>query len=235
MSAKQGQVNDTVASSLLPPAALWDMDGVLVESGHFHFQAWSRLCREQGKMLTEEMFRVTFGQRNDFILRQWFGEEMPTGTIRRLGDLKEVYYREAVTGHVEPLPGAMELLQALKASGFRCAVASAAPPANIRLILRELRAERLFDAVVTAEDVTKGKPDPEVYLLAAQRVGVPASRCVVLEDAVAGVEGAKAAGMACIGVASNHLPAALAKADLVVGDLTAVTPMTLLALLNATQ
>ena len=185
-------------------AALWDMDGVLVESAEFHFVAWQRAWAELGISLNEHDFRKNFGQRNDTIIRDMLGDHVSPEIIRELGEKKEIYYREAVTGHVQPLPGAMELLVALRSAGYRCAMSSAAPRANVDLILRELQALALFEALVTYEDVLRGKPDPQVYLLAAQRVATEPAQCLVLEDAVAGVEGAKRAGMACIGVTSNH-------------------------------
>ena len=208
-------------------AALWDMDGVLVESASFHYVAWQRVWAEMGITLTEADFRKNFGQRNDTIIRDMLGENVKLELINQIGPKKEVYYREAVSGNVEPLPGSIELLKALGESGFRCALASAAPRANVELILSELGAFPLFDALVTYEDVTRGKPDPQVYLLAGQRVHAPPERCLVLEDAVAGVQGAKAAGMACLAVTSNHPRQALAQADLIVDSLTEVSPETI--------
>jgi HAD superfamily hydrolase (TIGR01509 family) len=205
-------------------AALWDMDGVLVESAPFHFVAWQRVWAEMGLTISEADFRKNFGQRNDTIIRDMLGDGATAELIERIGPMKEIYYRDAVRGHVEALPGALDLLRALRADGFRLAIASAAPRANVDLILSELGASALFDAVVSYEDVTRGKPDPQVYLLAAQRVNAPADVCVVLEDAVAGVEGAKAAAMACIAVTSNHSRHALRQADVIVDSLTEVTP-----------
>jgi HAD superfamily hydrolase (TIGR01509 family) len=213
-------------------AALWDMDGVLVESAPFHFIAWQRVWAEMGLILSEADFRKNFGQRNDTIIRDMMGEDVATEIINRIGPQKELYYRDAVKGHVEALPGAIDLLRALRADGFCCAIASAAPRANVELILSELGVASLFDALVSYEDVTRGKPDPQVYLVAAQRVGAAPQRCLVLEDAVAGVEGAKAAGMACIAVTSTHPRHYLTKADLIVGTLADVTPATVRALID---
>lgn len=213
-------------------AALWDMDGVLVESAPFHFVAWQRIWAEMGLSVSEADFRKNFGQRNDTIIHDMLGEDVAMEMINSIGSKKEVYYRDAVKGHVEALRGAIDLLRALRADGFRCAIASAAPRANVELILSELGVSALFDALVSYEDVTRGKPDPQVYLLAAQRVSVAPLRCLVLEDAVAGVEGAKAAGMACIAVTSTHPRRWLAKADLIVDSLADVTPDTVRALIG---
>lgn len=205
-------------------AALWDMDGVLVESAAFHFEAWKRIWAEMGITLSEHDFRKNFGQRNDTIIRDMLGEDVSAQMISEIGPRKEQYYRDAVKGRVQPLPGALELLRALRAAGFRCAMASAAPRANVEFILDELKARALFDSYVCNEDVLRGKPDPQVYLLAAERVGVAPRASLVLEDAVAGVEGAKRAGMACLAVTSNHSRTALAQADVIVDSLENVTP-----------
>ncbi len=212
-------------------AALWDMDGVLVESAPFHFVAWQRIWAELGLSVSEADFRKNFGQRNDTIIRDMLGG-VSLEIVNSIGSKKEVYYRDAVKGHVAALPGAIDLLQSLRADGFRCAIASAAPRANVELILSELGVSSLFDALVSYEDVTRGKPDPQVYLLAAERVSVAPLRCLVLEDAVAGVEGAKAAGMACIAVTSTHPRRSLAKADLIVDRLADVTPDTVRGLIE---
>jgi HAD superfamily hydrolase (TIGR01509 family) len=212
-------------------AALWDMDGVLVESAQFHYEAWKRAWAGIGIELSEPAFRKNFGQRNDTIIRDMLGADAQPEEVERLSVMKEQYYRDAIRGRVEPLPGAIELLDALRAAGFRCAMASAAPRANVEFILNELGAHALFDALVTNEDVLRGKPDPQVYLLAAERVGASPACSVVLEDAVAGVEGAKRAGMACLAVTSNHSRQALARADLVVDSLVEVSPATLRSLI----
>lgn len=216
-------------------AALWDMDGVLVESAAFHFLAWQRAWAERGITVSEQGFRKTFGQRNDTVIRDVLGEHVSAELIDEIALRKESYYRDAAHGRIQALPGALELLRALRAEGFRCAMASAAPRANVEFIMDEINARSLFDAWVANEDVLRGKPDPQVYLLAAARVHTPPAACIVLEDAVAGVEGAKRAGMACLAVTSNHSRAALGRADLIVDSLTEVTPATLREVIRRVQ
>ena len=120
---------------------------------------------------------------------------------------------------MEASPGFMPLLKAIKDNALRIAVGTSAPQENVELILDELGIRKQLDAVVTAEDVERGKPDPEVFLLAAQRCNVAPTRCVVFEDAVAGIEAARAAGMRCVGVGR----ADVAQADLVIDSLEKVT------------
>ena len=188
-----------------PRAVLWDMDGVLVDSAEYHYAAWREALAREGVDLSYDAFRATFGQRNDTILRYLLGPDLPDSEVARIGDLKESLYRELVqTRGITPLSGVLDWLACLRDQGWRQAIASAAPRANVDAIVRALGIAHYFGAITSSEDVTRGKPDPQVYLIAAQRLGVPPARCVVVEDAPAGVEGARRAGMRCIGVTSTH-------------------------------
>ncbi len=186
-------------------AVLWDMDGVLVDSAQYHYIAWCEALAREGVDLSYEDFRATFGQRNDTILRRLLGPDLPDADVVRIGDLKEARYRQLIRERgIAPLPGVLDWLERLRAGGWRQAVASAAPRANVDAILAALGIADYFGAVTSSEDVTRGKPDPQVYLIAAQRLGVPPACCVVVEDAPAGVEGARRAGMRCVGATSTH-------------------------------
>ncbi len=201
-------------------AAIWDVDGTLVDTAELHFQAWQAVCREQGRSFSRADFTATFGRRNPEILRSLFGEDLPDDEITAFGDRKEVLYRAAAAQGVELLPGVKKLVEDLHGCGFAQAIGSSAPHANLELILRITGLARFFAAVVGSEDTQRGKPDPRVFLLAAERLGVSPSCCVVLEDAVAGVQAARAGGMKCIAVrcVGHHSEASLrqAGADLVV-------------------
>jgi HAD superfamily hydrolase (TIGR01509 family) len=199
-------------------AVLWDIDGVLVDTAFFHFQAWRELFASLDRDLGEEEFRRTFGLRNDDILRTILGD-MPSDRLRELGDRKEGLFREAIRGKVAPLPGAVDLVRRLRAEGVKQAVVSSAPRRNVATIVEALALAGAFDALVTEEDVQRGKPDPQGYLLGADRLGVAPVACVVIEDAPAGVEAAKRAGVRCIGLAAERQPEELAAADLVVVSL----------------
>ena len=193
-------------------AVLWDMDGTLVDSAEYHWQAWRDTMAREGFPITHEQFLATFGQRNDSILQQWLGENATSPLIQQIGEAKEELYRQIVCDRgLAPLPGALEWVELLQQKGWRQAVASAAPLANIETILAVLQATECFQAIVSAEDVHRGKPDPEVFLVAASKLGVTPEHCIVVEDAQHGVEAARAAGMKSIGVSQNgkHLPANL--------------------------
>lgn len=190
-------------------AVLWDLDGTLVDSGEYHWIAWRDTMRGEGVELTCQQFLDSFGQKNDRILTTWLGERATGDVIRQVGEAKEALYRElAARGGLSPLPGAAEWVSRLHREGWRQAVASSAPAENVRVMLRVLNLERYFDAVTAAEDVTAGKPDPQVFLTAAASLHVEPRACIVVEDAAAGVEAAKRAGMKCVGVSqTSELPA----------------------------
>jgi len=185
-------------------AVLWDLDGTLVDSEEYHWISWRDTMAEEAAPVTRAQFLETFGLRNDEILPAWLGPGATAERIQRVSDAKEVLYRELVrSGDLRPLPGAAEWVHRLGEQGWRQAIASSAPRENVDVVLEALGLARRFDAVVSAEDVTAGKPDPQVFLKAAQRLGIAPARCVVVEDSAAGVEGARRAGMRSIGVSRN--------------------------------
>jgi beta-phosphoglucomutase family hydrolase len=194
----------------VPRAVLWDMDGTLIDSEEFHWIAWRDTMANEGITITREQFLASFGQRNDSILPRWLGTAATPDRIEKIANAKEELYRHLVrTEGISPLPGVTNWLGRLREQGWLQAIASAAPRANIDVVLKALSAAHFFQGIVSAEDVRQGKPDPEVYLTAASRVGASPDRSIVVEDAVAGVEGARRAGMRSIGVSHNgkHLPA----------------------------
>jgi len=191
-------------------AVLWHMDGTLIDSEEFHWISWRDALANEGMAITRGQFLSSFGQRNDSIIPQWLGAATTPERIQRIANAKEELYRDLVRKKgISPLPGVANWLRRLHEEGWLQAIASAAPHPNIEVVLEALGAAHRFQAIVSAEDVHRGKPDPEVYLTAASRVGVPPGSCVVVEDAAAGIEGARNAGMRSIGVSHNgkHLSA----------------------------
>ena len=217
-------------------AAIWDVDGTLVDTAEMHFEAWAATASERSRPFSRDDFARTFGRRNPEIIHILFGDALEEQEAVELANRKELIYREAAAKGVVLLPGVRALLEDLDRAGFRQAVGSSAPRANLELILRLTGVERYFPAVVAMEDTQRGKPDPQVFQLAAQHVDVPPHRCLVLEDAVAGVQAAKAGGMKFIAVrfVGHHSEDALrqAGADLVVGTLEDVSAETLRRLLK---
>ena len=217
-------------------AAIWDVDGTLVDTAEQHFRAWSAVSAERGRPFSRDDFMRTFGRRNPDIIHILFGNALTGRDAEELADRKEVLYREAAAGGVELLPGVRPLLEGLDRLGFRQAIGSSAPRANLELILRLTGVERFFPAVAAMEDVQRGKPDPQVFLVAADRLGVPPHRCVVLEDATAGVQAAKNGGMKCVAVrfVGHHSAETLrqAGADLVADSLEQVSAEAICRLLE---
>jgi beta-phosphoglucomutase len=216
---------------------VWDVDGTLVDTAELHFAAWVELAGALGKPFSRDDFFATFGRRNPEIIHQLLGSEYDDQQVAELGDRKEEYYRAAARKGVELLPGARRLLENLHTAGFRQAIGSSAPRRNLELILQLTRTEQFFDAIVSMEDTQRGKPDPQVFVVAAQKIGLEPLRCLVLEDAVAGVQAAKAGGMKSIAVrfVGHHSTEKLtaAGADRVVESLEEVSVETVRDLLRA--
>jgi len=218
-----------------PFAVLWDMDGVLVDSAPYHQRAWRETLAEEGVLLDEASFRHTFGRRNDAIIAYVLGTEVSPERASSIGEAKERRYRALIAQEgIAPLPGVMEWLGRLHNRGIPQAIVSSAPLANVSAVLQALGLAHLFRSIVSAEDVRYGKPDPEGFLLAARRLGMPPQRCLVVEDAPAGVEGARQAGMHCLALSTTHPPEALATADLIVASLDHLPPDTFARLEPAT-
>lgn len=209
----------------MPLAVIFDVDGVLTDSYIPHYKSWERMFGEIGVAFSDEQFRSTFGRTNRDIFAQLYpGEAMTAERTKELGDRKEELYREIINENFTPLPGAVELIDALAAAGFKLAVGSSGPPENVRLTLEKLGRADKFDAMVTGADVTHGKPHPEVFMKAAERLGVLPAQCAVIEDAPQGVEAANAAGMASIAVLGTTTREKLAHAKLTVAGHHELTP-----------
>lgn len=198
-------------------AVLWDLDGTLIDSAEHHFLAWRDTLSLEGFDLSHERFVATFGRRNDAVLRDFLGPDIMLGEIERISAAKEARFRDLLRETaIAPLPGVRHWLERLRADGWRQAVASSAPRRNLEAMIEALVIDQFFEASVGAEDVAHGKPEPDVFLLAAARLGVPPASCIVVEDAPAGVEAGHRAGMHVIGTCSTHHELA---ADLVVSSL----------------
>jgi len=214
-------------------AVIFDADGVLVDSYRAHFEAWKAMGRELGEDLTEERFVSTFGMRNEDLMHLLWDVEVPEADIPAWSDWKEAKYREILLADFPAMDGARELVDALRAAGFRLAVGSSGPPENVAVCIRGLEREGAFDATVNGSEVSRGKPDPEVFLKAAAKLGLPPARCGVVEDAVVGVEAAARAGTVPIGLVGTTTREALAaRAALVVDSLRDLSPETIAALID---
>jgi beta-phosphoglucomutase family hydrolase len=186
-------------------AAVFDWDGVILDSSRHHEESWERLAKEEEKVLPEGHFLRGFGRRNVEIMRDMLHWSEDLAEIQRLSLRKEELYREVVKHWgIESLPGVREWLERLKKEGIACGIGSSTEEKNVRLGLALLGLEDFFQTAVTAEHVKRGKPAPDVFLEVAKRLGVNPDRCVVFEDAPAGVEAGRAAGMKVVGVTTTH-------------------------------
>jgi beta-phosphoglucomutase len=197
---------------------LWDMDGVLVDTGPAHFEAWRQVLAERGMSFSHEQFRLTFGMNNAGVLAVVCDQDLETAEVQAISDRKEILFRQAVKGNARLLPGVLEWLTRLKSLGIRQAIASSAPHANIDILVDELALRNYFEAIVSGAGLP-GKPNPDVFLEAARQIGVAPADCLVVEDAIAGVQGAVNAGMRCIAVTTTTSADNLAAADIVVNGL----------------
>ncbi len=196
-------------------AVIWDMDGVLVDTGDFHYISWREVSSEFGYDYTREQFDRDFGMKNPDILKRMMGNDTPEPFIKEFCQKKEDLFLEMIRGQLQPMPDLLPVLSRLKEKVVPMAVASSSPIQNINVLLNELQIRSFFDAVLSVGNLP-GKPEPDVFLEAASQLNVPAAGCVVFEDSIAGVSAAKAAGMACIAITSTNPPELLQKADLII-------------------
>ncbi len=215
--------------------AIFDHDGVLVDSFELHQEAWLELGRRSGLPLTPRFIHETFGMTNPSILRKLLGDGVAPADIARYSDLKEICYRDLARGRITLMDGVRDLLEQLTELGVKLAIGSSGPRANLDLTINECGLEGRFAAVTSLEDVTHGKPDPQVFLVAAERSGVAPVRAVVFEDAPVGIQAAKAAGMLAVAVLTSHEPPPLeaAGADLVIRGMGELDVQALIARLRA--
>jgi len=200
-------------------AVIFDLDGVLIDSGPAHRESWQALGAELGIEVSDQAVGAVFGRKNRDIVPILFGDDRTPQEVRRLGARKEELYRDLVRGKVPVSEGAVELVRYYRAGGYQLAIGSSTPRANIHLALGEMGIAELFEVLVSGEDVSVGKPDPMVFLTAASRLGVPPGECLVIEDAPAGVEAGKAAGMAVVALAGSYPREKLSHADRVISSL----------------
>lgn len=210
--------------------AIFDWDGVIIDSSRHHEESWERLAREAGRLLPPGHFRAGFGRKNEFIIPEILRWTSDAAEIRRLSLRKEALYREVVgEWGLEPLPGVRAWLARLRDAGVPCAIGSSTHRANIDLSLGLIGLAEFFTGIVTAEDVSHGKPDPEVFVKAAGRIERPPERCVVFEDALVGIAAAHAGGMKVVAVATTHPAGELGGADRAVHGLDELQPAELAA------
>lgn len=192
------------------PAAIFDMDGVLVDSNAAHFKAWQAFGKRYGIEIDEAIFaKYINGRRNDEFLDEFYPGRWTKEERLRISQEKEAFYREHYVKEVPPVPGVVAFIKGLAQRGVPLALATSGPRENAELITQTLGIQPYFNVMVTGLDVTAAKPDPAIFLEAARRLGVPPGECVVFEDSPAGVQAAVRAGARCVAIATGTPPETL--------------------------
>jgi beta-phosphoglucomutase family hydrolase len=200
-------------------AIVWDLDGVIADTAEYHYQAWREVLGKRGVEFSRADFMPLFGRRHDAIIKFVLGNGLSKRELETISEEKQQSYRRRLVGNVRSMPGAVELIKSLNEYGLKQAIASSAVPENIEIVIKELGIADCFQAIINGMEVEEGKPDPQIFRLAAKRLKVKSENCTVIEDAIAGVAAAKQAGMKCIAVTNSHPKNRLKNADIVVGNL----------------
>jgi len=198
-------------------AAIFDLDGTIVDNMRYHEKAFRLLAAKHRIALSDEDFRWMAGRKNKDIFAQYFGEKT-VEEHEKLADEKESIYRELFEPVIVEVPGLLDFLKLLHTQKIKLAIASAAPKENRIFVFKHLPIYEYFNTVVGAENVTNGKPHPEVFLSAATNLHVDPKDCVVFEDAPNGISAAKAAGMYAVGILTTHTKEELHEADMVISS-----------------
>lgn len=212
---------------------IFDLDGVLIDTGQFHRQSWYDLAGEEDFQMSDELFYSTFGMQNYQIIPLLVRRDLTVEDIERMSEWKERRYRELISGKLTLQEGARGLIDELKSNGFLLAIGTSAPQANLVFMLEHTGVDDCFDAYVTGEEVSNSKPAPDTFLKAAEKLSLTPGRCLVVEDAVQGVQAGKKAGMKVVAVCTTRGREDLEEADLIVESLGELKADDFLKLLNS--
>jgi beta-phosphoglucomutase len=213
-------------------SVVFDVDGVLVDSMDAHFEAFKKVGDFVGVPFTEDHLQQTFGMHNNQIFPLWLGHDLSEQRITELALKKEAMYREIASQYLQPIDGSADLVRKLHEAKFQLAVGSSGPRANVELAVKTLGLHPFFMTLVTGDDVRHGKPAPDIFLQAAEKIGANPKDCLVIEDAPQGVQAALAAGMKVIAVTTSKPKEALQAAHWIVNSLREITPQKILEIIN---
>jgi beta-phosphoglucomutase len=214
-------------------AVIFDMDGVICHTNPYHSMAFKEFFSRRKMYPTEEEFALhMYGKSNSYIMSHFFGRPIAGDELLELENEKESLFREIYRDNIDPITGFMEFFHQLKSNQFLTGVATSAPYANLELIAGTLSLFDHMESVLASEDVTKHKPDPQVYLKSSANLQVDPDFCVVFEDSFSGVTAAKNAGMKVVGVLSSHSKEELPVCDLYIEDFREVDVEKVLGLLE---
>lgn len=215
-------------------AVIFDMDGVIVNSTPYHTKAWKQFLKKHGHHLTDEELKLQIHGKINAEIIQHFFPMLSKKEVNKYSNEKEELYRQIIQTHIISPEGLLDFVLLLQKKKVPIAVATAAPPVNVNFILEKLNLKKYFQIVVDESQIAKGKPDPEVYQKAAKKIGFPAQRCIVIEDAVLGIEAATRAGMRVIAITTTQKRSELDQADIIIDCFRELSYQTLVELINKT-
>lgn len=201
-------------------ALIFDMDGVVINNDRYHYLAWQKFAEQHGKTVSFEEVKSWFGSTNESIMVNFFDTNLSKDEIKKYAYEKEKIYRELYSPHIKPLEGLKELLEAASMDGYKIGLATSAPPENVEFVLDKTGLRKYFTEITDDTQISKGKPDPEIFNLTARKLGAYPSRSIVFEDSFYGIEAGKKAGMKVIAIASTHQSNKLQHADKVLSNFT---------------
>jgi beta-phosphoglucomutase family hydrolase len=211
-------------------AAIFDLDGTLIDNNSYHILAWQEFYKKRGWELSHEEYKTKFnGKVNRDIFNHIFQTELTADAIKNYSDEKEALYRELYKPHIEPINGLIKILDELYDANVPMAIATSGLPVNIDFMFEHVPVKKYFKHVVDSTHIIKGKPDPEIFIKAAASVNAQPNNCVAFEDSIAGIRSAKAAGMKVVGLTTTHTREDVHEADLIIKDYTELS----LEMLNA--
>jgi beta-phosphoglucomutase len=214
-------------------AVIFDMDGVIAHTNPYHSLAFREFFKKRDLYPTDEEFAVhMFGKSNSYILEHFLGRKVVGEEFTAMEEEKEGLFRELYAEHVKDIEGFMSFLSSLKDHGFLTGVATSAPRENLTLIMGKLGFGERMESTLSSEDVSRHKPDPEVYLKSALNLGVDPKQCIVFEDSFSGITAATRAGMQVVGVLSSHRREELPPCALYIENYKTITALDLLQLLR---
>lgn len=210
---------ETILRKFDTKAVIFDLDGTLLDNNAYHLKSWLQYLKNIGRTISEEEYNANInGRTNKDVIRYIYKKDMPDEEILQHTLDKETLYRELYKPFIKPIPGLIDFLQILKNKGIPMAIATSGIQPNIDFMFEEVPIRQFFKEIVNSSHITKGKPDPEIYLKTASLLNVPAERCLVFEDAVVGINSAQSAGMKVIAVATTHAREELSIADMIIDD-----------------
>jgi beta-phosphoglucomutase len=210
-------------------AVIFDMDGVIVDTNPYHKISLNQFCTKYGYTFNDEdLINKVYGRTNNEWIRNIFGD-LPKERILELGEEKEAMFREIYKDVIEPVDGLEDFLKKLTSENIPIAIGTSAPRSNVDFVLKHTRLQKYFTTILDQSDVEHGKPNPEIYLKVAARLGFAPQQCVVFEDSLSGVESGQRAGAKVVGVTTTHSPEELAHTDLVIANFTSLEPANLYA------